>query len=560
MKHEWHVVVRDPDGGAIEDAEVTLQAESVVEALGSEYPYAEVPATHRHDGAGHYLAVDLEMSAGAWLLIARRKQSSPVVQALLMQASAEGEFYAKPPPTRLAQCVTFTAETTEAKGERVRKTTFTITLFPQSEVVFLSGTEYDSRGTSFLLFALGRRDALFREKKIDAGTLVTILSCDNRGLGTFVKAHRGFIDVRPLPPPPEGVRPGRAHVPLSDDTEKMGRALAAAGALSIVDLYRYLSEVGELRPGSVKEVSIFSHAWEGGPILYDTNDIDVERPRPNARSPFDFDGRPKDFAAENVEAEDGWPHMKEALAEDGVFRAFGCNAVSEYRLAIATAEANKNRGETAIFTYNLFMPPFGRLERGLNRKFLHRFLFQRFADPERTYLAAAAKFFDKAVIGAPPGAGSEFAVRHGIPLMRVVAKSWGKLYPYYKEHFGPEFEPSASDFDEGYVDVHKIAGRDPPADPGFNSSFFRFSINFQDDRTKLEFFDLFATVEASRRMALTHDALNSGGRTGQRYVLHHTDSAQEQGFFVTDDREVFALERGADGKFSVVGEKLAPPE
>ncbi len=559
MEHQWHVLVRDPDGAAVEDAEVALQAETTIEAFGFEYPYAEAPATHQHEGGGHYVSFTLQVSAGPWLLIVRRKDSSPVVQPLLMQQNAAGELFAKPPPSRLAKSVSFVAETVEAEGQKVRKTAFTVTLFPQSEVVFLSGTEYESHGTRFLAFALGRRDALFREKKIDAGTLVTVLSCDNRGTATFVKAHRGFVDVRPLPAPPAGLRPGRGHVALSDDTEKMGRALQAAGALSIVDLYRYLSRVGEQRPGSVKEVSIFSHAWEGGPILYDTDDIDVERPRPDARSPYDFDGRSRDFLAANVQADDGWPHMKEALASDGVFRAFGCNAVREYRLAITAGEKVKPKGETALFSYRLFMPPFGRLERRLNRKFLCKYLFQRFADPERTYLAAAAKFFDKSTLGAPPGAGSEFALRNGIAFMRIVPKSWGKLYPYYKEQFGPEFEPTDGDFDQGYVDFHKIAGRSAPDDPAFDSGFYRFSVDFRRNRTRLEFFDLFATSAEGRKFTLARDAFSADGHSGQRYVLHHRDAALEQGFLVTDDHQVFALERGLDGKLSVVGSKLAPP-
>ena len=161
------------------------------------------------------------------------------------------------------------------------------------------------------MFALGRRDALFREKLIDAGTLVTLSRCDHRAIATYVKAHRGVVAVRPLPPPP--VTPGCGHVTRSAKYSDYGAALESVGAMSITALYRYLSEVGVDAAGAVKEASIFSHAWERGPLLYNTNEVErgaENEPRPPPRPErfeLDFDARPKDFLTENVDGPNGWP-------------------------------------------------------------------------------------------------------------------------------------------------------------------------------------------------------------------------------------------------------------
>jgi hypothetical protein len=569
MKHEWHVTVRDPEGAAIEDAVVALHPALILDTLGLEYPYAGAPATHQHDGGGHYLASALELSEGPWFLIVQRKDKSPVVQPLAMRQNAAGELFANPPLTRLAKCVSFAAETTQARGEKVRKTSFVVTLHPASEVVLLSGTEYHSAGTRFHVFALGRRDALSREGLIDAGTLVTLISCDHRGIGTFVKAHRGFVDVRPLPEPPEGVVPGRAHASPDVDTDEQkvakGRALRAAGALSIEDFYRYLSLVGEQRPGSVKEASIFSHCYELGPLLYNTYEVEAPpepgEPAPpptpeHARFALDLDGRVKDFHPVNVEGENGWPHMKAALAEDGVYRVWGCNADAEYRNTIRDAEAVKSRGEEALFIHRESEHTY-RSEKRLHRKFLKGFLFRRFAAADLTYLAAAAKFFEKSVIGAPPGAGSEFAFQHGVAFMCIDQKQWGKTYPYYKEQFGPEFKPTAADFDTGYVDFSAVQKHAEPAKTEFDPALFKLIVDLKNKVTHLVLFDAVWHEQVDGTdFRLRDDAFERDGKKGLRYVLSNRDPSKERALFVTKDKAVFRLERDAKQSFTVLGERL----
>jgi hypothetical protein len=66
------------------------------------------------------------------------------------------------------------------------------------------------------------------------------------------------------------------------------RALAGKDT-SITDLYAYLVTVAAAEPKrvlEVLEVSIFSHAYPGGPILFNTSD---PHPRTGARLASDFD-------------------------------------------------------------------------------------------------------------------------------------------------------------------------------------------------------------------------------------------------------------------------------
>ena len=83
-----------------------------------------------------------------------------------------------------------------------------------------------------------------------------------------------------------------------------------------------MNESGKAAPGSVKEVSIFSHAFVKGPVLFNTFDASDKV----KRDPNDLDGRAKDWDAD--ETMQAFPAIKSALAGDGLGRLGG-------RLALA---------------------------------------------------------------------------------------------------------------------------------------------------------------------------------------------------------------------------------
>ena len=102
------------------------------------------------------------------------------------------------------------------------------------------------------------------------------------------------------------------------------KAIGIREALSIVDVYR---SVREAPRGSVLELSIFSHAFVEGPVLYAGTSA---TPGSTRRTPGDTDGRAAvDFQADM--GEDGAANTKAleefrgAFAPTGRFRIWGCN-------------------------------------------------------------------------------------------------------------------------------------------------------------------------------------------------------------------------------------------
>jgi hypothetical protein len=105
MSHVWQVKVQDHEGQPVEDATVVMAAADTLRLAAFVYPYAGVPATHAHEGAGRYVASTLELSAGEWLLIVQRPGKSPVVQPLDVRVDARGELFAAPPLAKLVSAV-----------------------------------------------------------------------------------------------------------------------------------------------------------------------------------------------------------------------------------------------------------------------------------------------------------------------------------------------------------------------------------------------------------------------------------------------------------------------
>lgn len=68
--------------------------------------------------------------------------------------------------------------------------------------------------------------------------------------------------------------------------------------MSMLDVYKYVSDIGMRRPGTLRALHVFSHSYVGGPILLDTNDWD---PLNQRRDPSDVDARRhKDFNDTNL--------------------------------------------------------------------------------------------------------------------------------------------------------------------------------------------------------------------------------------------------------------------
>lgn len=555
MDHEWIVEATDQAGTPVTGARVALVPAS--EMAGLEWPFATIAATHGHIGGGIYKASKpIVPVAGDWFLIATIKGKSPVVQPLTMTAKSKAEMRTAPSP-KTAATVAFTSEIKQIGGSQVRRARFKLTLFPSAEVVFISGTEYFDGGTRFRIFAENHAIALRREKKVDAGTIITLFAADDRSRDTIVYATGGAL-MRIA---------SKSFGSTNDIVPGKQRAPVVGSDISVVDLYKYLSGVGVSEPGRVKEVGFFSHSFPGGPILFNSAD----EPSVPQRSAADFDARMKDFNPTNRA---NWPNLKAAMAGDASWHIWGCSATTHYKNLIAAATLHRNDDENEFFTVKTLLRDHnGRVstltEERTTRKRLREDMYYQFRSS--SYMAAAAAHLGIAVFGAPPGVGSSFANPQlaGSPdlsIMFIDTKSNKTQYGYFRTEFAPSFVPTDAPFDKGYVDYRDLGKLPAPPKAPFSSEFYvldtRLPKRDKSDPGAIRI--RFANgshdqIDGSKfRLDITTKAnFATAGLTGHLYVLYCNENpTRSRGFYVQEDARTFRVFPDSEGRFSVRGARL----
>lgn len=402
------VHVRAAGGNNISDANVTLvpRTELVQLAKSHVFPFesfSDTDTNFAHGSQGVYKPKNAGLLdfifENEWFLIVTHTNFNPVIQPLTLTGRPDGVFFSA---RNGVQAVTVDINSNHSLGFLVVFTQLIVDLRERNEVVIMTGTDYRSFGTPLRFFAETRRVELLKGGRTNVGTLVTILSCDDRAALTFVKAKPrkdplAWLQInagrKPALPISATIEPGKKWpaVLLSD--------LKRSFALSIVDLYEYLDKVGRRRPGTVSEVSIFSHAHIGGPILYNT----IERPnfkgRDN-RDPKDFDGRPKDFRSTEMA---GWSKLPDAMSPNSNWHLWGCQASRRF-VFLAGAGMTQSRPPAQLFPISAgnFV---GRVSLRYIRRTYGRIL------TEVTYSASVAARLKPQVSrfkfwGAPPGSGA----------------------------------------------------------------------------------------------------------------------------------------------------------
>jgi len=547
---EWLVKVKDKDGKPVADAEVALVQKSALGA--AEYPFEATAATHAHDDEGLYKpTAAIAPAAGEWVLIVRRKDNSPVVQPLAMKKS--GEDFAVSSAGGTVATLAMGSAVSGKGAARARKTTFTAKLFPSAEVVFLSGTDFVSSGVDFRLFADAHARALLREKKIDAGTRVTLFSCDERARfslaftaagGLLTLGKHAFGDAA-------GLRAGRAHA------AEIGKDISAP------DLYRYLHEVGDQEPGRVREVGFFTHSWPGGPILFDTGEDDAHR-TVSERDPNDFDGRVKDFSPPNS---DDWKKMSDAMAAGANWHIWGCSATTFFKDLMR--EARKTKKADQLFddvteTKHHSGAISTRTQARLTR--IHvRFMMDQ-TMRVGSYLATAAAALRIPVFGAPPGVGADYEKIDGLWVMGIKGDS--PPYAFFKEDFSPEFAPTKGKFDHGYIEYGKMQARSAMPRAVFSTEAYQFDVRFDpvtgfpDGKAVLAFSSgahrppEHEGSKVKLRTSAKKDFV-AAGKSGHLYVIEDDDPAKSEAFFLQEDKKVFRVDKDpGTGKFTAPGAEI----
>lgn len=92
-----------------------------------------------------------------------------------------------------------------------------------------------------------------------------------------------------------------------------------ADSISIVDVYRHMSELGRASRGCVRQLHFFSHAWLRGPVLQNTSDMNDGTSK--LRDPTDKDPRTKDFLPVNLAQ---YSSLPDAFDANTLVKNWGC--------------------------------------------------------------------------------------------------------------------------------------------------------------------------------------------------------------------------------------------
>lgn len=489
----------------VTDARVTLARRDLLG--GSRFPHEDLLPTHSHESDGFYGIFsgkpEHEPAEGHWLLVVRKNGMSPVAQRLTLSTSGD-VLIAKAgwaPETGLgAQAATVSIANAgkKVKGDVAQHTTVNVTLFPRLDIVGITG--HDDGGTEFALMADGRRNLLYKRKKIDDGTIATLFHSNQRAVISTIKSAR-------RDPRSWVVVDSFVEHPLDEDAGKDRPKETAAHELSIVNFYEQLDRLGRENPGTVVEAGIFSHSWTMGPIIWNTFDGTSSV---TERFSEDTDGRQKDWlpAGQPSEAPTGtvtegptmqrFSKLQDAFRKpDGALRIWGCshmqNVIREGTVALGKLKAKRPRDEffivsplTTVLGENFFVggeenATLDHIKR-LIGKFISGTKYARALETHDfravlNYPGAASRLLKTPVFGAAPGMGSLFGRQDGEPTFYIDGEASPAnvgpkdargenvaLFRWYHLEFGDTFQED----DLHYVDYQKLRSAQLP-DPGWRT-------------------------------------------------------------------------------------------
>jgi hypothetical protein len=248
----------------------------------------------------------------------------------------------------LLTCMTLIRVASGDGGERSPSIfTLTVHLHATREIVAVIGTDYweapddpnaHQAGLDFDRYAQTYVRLLRIKGRLDASSPLTIIDCQRGVIERWMRCGRmGYRRQYPMltkDPPPKWPK-ATVFLDWRKGIEK--GTVDATKLVGALDVYKYLSERGAVRPGTVVDFSVFSHAYYGGPVLFNTVT--------SKRRCDDLDMRNADFLPENAKL---WTTLPNAFASSGAeIHIWGCLAKELYR-NMAVYLASKSR---SIFKY-----------------------------------------------------------------------------------------------------------------------------------------------------------------------------------------------------------------
>ncbi len=301
----------------------------------------------------------------------------------------------------------------------------TVRIGAPREFLLVTGFDYPSShgggGMQFHLLATRRMHTLRAAKTIDDSTVITWFDSKS-GLRTRWVMGRGAES----PTSPPGMWKSGWSLLSSDGTAPTtlnpnDAGYPGPGVNGMPEIYQYIASIGKDRPGTLEELSILSHSWAGGPILFDTTEAPEfdTGARQTERDPADRDARSwKDFSPVNMPFK---ANFVAAFSGSPFIRVWGCLATTSSLNVITRAANAKNdtaalgikpEDRTASFTPPVVFPD--------NRpgiiQYIQQWLFRT------NYMAFLAVATGHTVEGGAPGMGALFTPGDATGVAMFVAR------------------------------------------------------------------------------------------------------------------------------------------
>jgi hypothetical protein len=349
------------------------------------------------------------------------------------------------------------------------------------QFILVAGVDYEFHGVDFRLFCDNRRKRLVARSKKTEDLTFRILDIRKGEVITheltFPKGKQVEKVTKLTPSPFKSI--GKANY---DSTVVAGETHyrfkeGQRDKMSILDVYRTVQQVGVDAPGTLAELSIFSHAFMGGPILVNSFDDGIVNLTlsflggtfpfslpSGARDPDDMDPRAaKDFVAPTMTAA-ALANLQAAFSPDGFIWIWGCafpRLVHEMLHKIERHPSYRDRGvaDDEVFKITNFdsahadtleawlLPERGPIPDKKKIEIEFKFLKHFFCKiTEASYTHALARNAQVKVFGGLMGTYSDYD-QGSLPLMSV-HKGFARHFAFYQNYLGFGFDPEGRKYGE----------------------------------------------------------------------------------------------------------------
>lgn len=341
--------------------------------------------------------------------------------------------------------------------------------------ILVAGVDYEFKGVDFRIFCDNRVKRILAANKSKDDMTFQIFDFRR---GEIVTKERLFVGGKPTdkntkltPSPFKAVSKANYDVTVTAGETHYYFKEGQDDIMSITDIYDAVQKIGVDAPHTLAELSFFSHAWMGGPILVNSFDdgnftvklppfsTPVSLPLPGGmRDPDDLDPRAsKDFIPPVMNASQ-LSNFKNAFHNAGHIWIWGCAFPRLVHEVLHKIERHPKYKDSGLGGEEVFkITNFNAAQADILEKFLRSTLGGPFPDKtnieikfkflkhffclitEASYTHHIAKNATVKAFGGVMGTYSDYDTGH-LPLMSVY-KGFAKHFTFYKNYLGFDFDP-----------------------------------------------------------------------------------------------------------------------